>query len=158
MIVKERRTVWYFRSWESMSTYSTILLTQLVTELTIASAGKSSTAQSGHDVLSLLYNQVIFQTIPSTIVTFPVASDAPTSPGCDTPDTSTLAAPQPRGLCECAPYMTCRWDVLSMLYMVSFPDPQYGTKGLGMRPCTCTTQIGHFTYSMVLRVLLRVWE
>jgi len=60
MIVKERRTVWYFRSWESMSTYSTILLTQLVTKLTIGSAGKSSTAQSGHDVLSLLYNQVIY--------------------------------------------------------------------------------------------------
>ena len=56
MIVKERRTVWYFRSWESMSTYSTILLTQLVTELTIGSAGKSSTTHSSHDVLSLVYN------------------------------------------------------------------------------------------------------
>ena len=136
MIVKERRTVWYFRSWESMSTYITILLTQLVT---IGRAGKSSTAHSGHNVLSLLYNQVISWNHTFYCCYLPVASDAPASPGCDTPDMSTLAAPQPRGLCECAPYMTCRWNVSSMLYMVSFPDPQYGTKGLGMRPCTCTT-------------------
>ena len=86
-----------------------------------------------------MYNQVISYTIPSTFVIFLVASDAPTSPGCDTPDISTLAVSQPRGLCEYAPYMTCRWDVLSMLYVVSFPDPQYGaeglTEGLGMRLC-----------------------
>ena len=56
MIVKEKRTAWYFRSWESMSTYITILLTQLVT---IGRASKTSTTHSGRDVLSLLYNQVM---------------------------------------------------------------------------------------------------
>ena len=105
----------------------------MVTKLTIGSTGKSSTTHSGRDVLSLVYNlKSYLGTIPSTVVTYPVASDAPPSPGCDTTDISTLAVSQPCGLCECAPYMTCRWNVSSMLYVVSFPDSQYGTEGLTM--------------------------
>ena len=139
MIVKERRTVWYFRSWESMSTYSTMLLTQLVTELTIGSTGKSSTTHSSHDVLSLVYNlKSCLGTIPSTVVTYiqlpvthplPLAVILPTSPLLLSPSLVDYVSVHPTWLVH----------VLSMLYVVSFPDSQCGTEGLteglGMRLC-----------------------